>query len=63
MYVIFILQEYIRREEKPKTKRELIDGIEKCLGTVSIRKCRKYIGHLHKVLPEIVRKSGEATGY
>ena len=44
MYVIFILQEYIHREVKPKTKRELIDGIE-------------------KVLPEIVRKSGEATGY
>ena len=48
----FLLQEFIHRGMKPKTKKQLIDGIEKFWGTVSIGKCRKYIGHLTKVLPK-----------
>ena len=45
------LKEYIRREVKPKTKEELIDGIEAFWSTVDIDKCRKYIRHLRKVIP------------
>ena len=37
------LKEYIRREIKPKTKSELIDGIESFWRTVDIVKCKKYI--------------------
>lgn len=45
------LKVYIRREV-PKTKEELIDGIEAFWSTVDIEKCRKYIRHLHKVIPK-----------
>jgi transposase len=45
------LKEYIRREVKPRTKEQLIDGIEAFWTTVSLDKCRKYIRHLRKVIP------------
>ena len=42
------MKEYIRREIKPKTKLELIEGIEKFWQTVDAYKCQKYINHLKK---------------
>ena len=57
------LKEYQRREVKPKTKQELIDGIRAFWSTVDITKFRKYIRHLHKVLPKVVEFQGAATGY
>ena len=57
------LKEYIRREVKPRTKDELIEGIEEFWGLVSGEKCRKYIRHLHKVIPRIIEVGGAATGY
>ena len=57
------LKEYIRREVKPKTKEELIDGIEAFWSTVDIDKCRKYIRHLRKVIPKVIELQGAATGY
>ena len=57
------LKEYIRREVKPKNKEELICGIEKFWKTVTVQKCRKYIGHLQKVVPKVIEVGGEATGY
>lgn len=38
------LKKYIRHEIKPKTKKELIDGIQQVWGTVDQAKCNKYIG-------------------
>jgi transposase len=38
--------EYIRREVKPKTKADLLEGIRKFWGTVSKQKCQKYIRKL-----------------
>ena len=57
------LKEYQRREVKPKTKQELIDGIRAFWETVSIAKCRKYIRHLRKVMPKVIELQGAATGY
>ena len=57
------LKEYIRREIKPKTKSELIDGIESFWRTVDIVKCKKYIGHLRRVLPRVTELGGLATGF
>ena len=54
---------YIRREVKPKTKEELIGGIEAFWSTVDIDKCRKYIRHLRKVIPKVIELQGAATGY
>ena len=57
------LKEYIRREIKPTTKQELINGISKFWGTVDRAKCAEYIGHLRKVFPKVVETGGAATGY
>ena len=57
------LKEFIRREVKPRTKQELVDGIQRFWSTVSVSKCKKYIRHLHKVLPRIIELNGDATGY
>ena len=40
------LKEYIRREVKPHTKAELVDGILAFWKTVDVNKCKKYINHL-----------------
>lgn len=57
------LKEFIRREVKPYTKQELIDGIVRYWSTMTIARCRKYINHLVKVMPRVVELGGEATGY
>ena len=57
------LKEYIRREEKPKTKDQLIEGILEFWRTVHVNKCKKYIGHLKKVIPKVIELEGAATGY
>ena len=57
------LKEFIRREVKPKKKDELVDGIKCFWETVDLAKCRKYIGHIHKVIPKVIELEGAATGY
>ena len=57
------LKEYVRREVKPKTKAELIEGIKSFWATVTVEKCTKYIGHLRKVIPRAIELNGDATGY
>lgn len=57
------LKEYIRREVKPTNKEQLVTGIKRFWSTVDVRKCCVYINHLRKVLPAIIEKNGDATGY
>ena len=57
------LKEFMRREIKPKTKEELVKGIEQFWTTVDIAKCTKYIQHLRKVVPKVIELKGQATGY
>ena len=57
------LKEYLRREIKPTTKQALVDGIQKFWETVDVAKCKRYIGHLKKVLPCVIELDGQATGY
>ena len=58
-YFVWCHQEYIRREIKPH-KEQLIDGILKFWETVDVIKCRRYIGHLEKVVPMMIEGP---TGY
>ena len=46
------LKEFIQREVKPRTKDELVQGIQSFWSTVDVAKCNKYIGHLKKVIPK-----------
>lgn len=48
---------------KPKAKQELIDGILEFWSRVDVAKCRKYIGHLQKVIPAVIDNKGNATGF
>lgn len=57
------LKEYIRREVKPRTKEQLVRGIQEFWATVDKEKCQKYIHHLRKVIPRIIELNGDATGY
>lgn len=57
------LKEFIRREVKPRTKDELVDGISNFWETVTVEKCNRYINHLNKVIPRVIELNGEPTGY
>ena len=57
------MKEYVRKEVKPTTKQQLIDGICAFWSTVDVAKCCKYINHLRKVLPKVIELEGAATGY
>ena len=57
------IKQFIHRAVKPTTKQQLVDGISTIWNTVDVRKCCWYIGHLNKVLPKIIEKGGDATGY
>lgn len=48
---------------KPMNKEELIQGIHRFWDTVTQEKCKRYIGHLNKVLPAVVEHEGRASGY
>ena len=54
---------YVNWEVKPRTKDELVDGMSKFWGTVTVEKCNQYINHLKKVIPRVVELNGEPTGY
>ena len=53
----------MRREVKPVTKEQLVNGIQAFWKTVDQNKCCKYIGHLQKVIPAVIELNSDATGY
>ena len=57
------MKEYLRREVKPPTKQELVQGIRDSWETVCMVKCTRYIRHLRKVLPRVIAEQGGPTGY
>ena len=57
------LKEFIRREVKPSTKDELVNGILRFWRLVDAHKCSKYFDHLKKVLPAVIQCQGRASGY
>ena len=57
------LKSFLRRIVKPKNKEELVEGIQQFWQTVTPEKCQRYIGHLQKVMPEVIRCQGKASGY
>jgi len=57
------MKAYIRRHVKPTSLAELIAGCNKFWRTVDVEKCNRYINHLKKVVPAVVRLKGYPTGY
>jgi len=57
------LKNVLRTMVKPKNKEELVSGIQTFWDTVTAEKCRRYIGHLKKVIPTVIERQGRASGY
>ena len=55
---------HLRKYVKPKTKEELMAGLEKFwVERMTPDKCAKYISHLRKVIPKVIEREGRASGY
>lgn len=58
------LKNFLATVIKPRNKEELVEGIRSFWSRrVTPEKCQCYIGHLHKVLPEVIRREGRASGH
>ena len=57
------MKQFLRNSYKPRNLDELKAGIEKFWLTLTPQICRKYIGHLKKVIPKIVEVKGAHSGY
>ena len=57
------MKEHLRREVKPHTKQELVQGIHQFWETVDIEKCTRYIRHLRNVFPRVIEEQGGHTGF
>ena len=57
------LKQFLRTTYKPTNLQELIDGIEKFWTSLTPDVCKKYIGHLQKVMPKVIEVNGNPSGY
>ena len=57
------LKEFLRREIKPRTKEELVAGIQRFWDGVTAEKCTQYIRHLRRLIPRVISENGRATGF
>ena len=57
------MKQYLRTAYKPRNLEELRAGIERFWITLTPDVCKRYIGHLQKVMPKIVELQGEPSGY
>ena len=57
------MKNYLRTNVKPKNLRELKDGIKEFWLTLTPSVCKKYIGHLKKVVPKVIEEDGGPSGY
>ena len=54
---------YLCNTVKPMTQSELQAGIQEFWRTkMTIKQCRRYVGHIKKVVPNVVKRNGAATG-
>ena len=57
------LKQFLINNVKPKNLEELKAGIEQFWLTLTPEICKKYIAHLHKVIPKIISVEGGPSGY
>ena len=57
------LKQYLRTTHKPKNLDELKQGILVFWQSLTPEVCRKYIGHLRKVIPKVIQVGGNPSGY
>lgn len=57
------LKHHIRRRVKPRNQEELLNGIVEFWNGLTVEQCNKYIDHLYKVVPKVIEKDGNASGF
>ena len=57
------LKYYLRYHYKPQNLESLGNGIQLFWKSLTPAVCRKYIGHIHKVMPKVIEVNGQASGY
>lgn len=57
------LRYFLRHEYKPRNLETLVAGIKKFWKSMTPEICMKYIGHLQKVMPKVVKVESAARGY
>ena len=57
------LKQYLRTIHKPRDLSQLKEGVISFWQTLTPAVCRKYIEHLHKVIPKVIELHGEPSGY
>ena len=54
---------FLRHQYKPTNLNSLQEGIKQFWMSMTPEVCRRYINHLHKVIPKVVDVDGAASGY
>ena len=57
------MKNYLRTTAKPKNTEELRTGIKAFWKTLTPEICKRYVGHLRKVIPKVIEVQGEPSGY
>ena len=57
------LKTFLRTRVKPRTKEELVNGINKFWNDLNSARYSRYIDHLEKVFPAVVARDGAASGF
>ena len=57
------LKRYLRDFHKPRNQAMLIEGIKTYWKTLSPAVCQKYIKHIKKVIPEVIKQKSCPSGY
>lgn len=50
-------------KQRPKNKADLENALHAFWATLDVDKCRRYINHIHKVMPVVVEKNGDVSGF
>ena len=57
------LKQFLRTTYKPKDLNDLKQGIQRFWSSLTPEICSRYINHLHKVVPIVIKLQGEPSEY
>ena len=57
------LKQYLRNTYKPRNLEQLKNGIKQFWATLTPDVCKRYIHHLDKVIPAVIQKEGNPSGF
>ena len=57
------MKNFLRNKHKPRNMPELKEGLRKFWSTVTPQICCRYIDHLQKVMPDVIKADGAPSGH